>query len=119
MGVLSGTLMDIPVDSLQSGTLLPKPPQIAARLLTGGHSSARLPIAPELKGELRLIAERLEGKGILLYLIPSDEEGRELGVHLSVRVRICGRLIFGMEEIAGTIGCGFIDDHRVRAEEDT
>ena len=119
MGVLSGTLMDIPVDSLQSGTLLPQPPQIAARLLTGRHGCARLPIAPELKGELRLITERLERKGILLNLIPSDKEGRELGTHLSVRVRICGRLIFGMEEIAGAIGCGLIDNHRVWAEENT
>lgn len=50
-------------------------------------------------------------EGVLVDLIPTDEEGVKLGYAAT------SRLIFAMEEIAGAVGSRFVDDHRHGAQQ--
>ena len=51
MGVLSGTLGDIPFYSLKGGALLPEPPEVTARLLAARSDVGAEAIVVEPLGE--------------------------------------------------------------------
>lgn len=77
VGIL-GTLIHIPMDSLERGAAFPQPPEISARLTAVAVNL--LSLTPLIQPDGKLFTSRviLERVGILLYLIPCNKKRSEL-----------------------------------------
>ncbi len=97
-----GPLRYVPADGLQCGAPFPEPPEITARLRPVVLCGVAFTSGEKPGCEFRGVGHR---RGVLVDLIPCHEHRLEL------RQTPLRRIVFPVEEIAGAVGCRFVDNH--------